>query len=104
MSTAMDWLKTIANMTPEEFNTYMDIEGMDCSRSEPYSGTRTILGYPVTEEMWEDGNILPSYISTEINAIFRNSGTSGSSGTNTTNGNQFTWTWPMGAGNTVSPN
>ena len=38
-----------------------------------------------------------------LSAIFRSSGTSGSGGTNTTNGNQLTWTWPTGAGNTVTP-
>ena len=38
-----------------------------------------------------------------LNAIFRSSGTSGGSGTNTTNGNQLTWTWITGAGNTVTP-
>ena len=96
----MDWLKTIANMTPEEFDTYMDIEGIDCSRSEPHSGTRTILGYPVTEEMYEDGNgnILPL----EINAIFRSGGTSGGSG-NTTSNNTWTWTIP-GHGSGGTPN
>ena len=115
MSTAIDWLKTIANMASEEFDTYMDIEGIDCSCSEPHSGTRTILGYPVTDEMWVDGNLLSrqggnvifdfdTYFDMDtgnLNAIFRSSGTSGGSGTNTTNGNQFTW-WPTGAGNTIS--
>jgi len=94
----MEYLETLSKMTPEEFRKMHtnDWTGED-------GKIKKLFGYPVAEEMYEDGNILPSYVSAEINAIFRSSGTSGSSGTNTTNGNQLTWTWITGAGNTVTP-
>ena len=92
----MDWLTAIAKMTREEFDAYMDGKGIYCTRANPHSETRTILGYPVTEEMWADANI-PI-------AIFGvpSGGSSGNTTGNTTNGGQLTWTWPVGAGNTIS--
>lgn len=74
---------------------------------------RTILGCPVTEEIWADANIPPLSITYDFELLVHDmddnliaifgSGGSGNS-PNTTNGGQFTWTWPVGAGNTVNPN
>ena len=53
----------------------------------------------ISAEMWEDANLLISYTSTEINAIFKSGGPSGSGG-NTTNNNTWTWTFPGYGSNT----
>lgn len=54
--------------------------------------TEMFLDY--NDILWIDGRV--------VNAIFGVPG-GGSSG-NTTNGGQLTWTWPVGAGNIVTPN
>src|SRR3990167_8261165 len=53
----------------------------------------------ISAEMWEDANLLISYTNTEINAIFKSGGPSGSGG-NTTNNNTWTWTFPGYGSNT----
>ena len=53
----------------------------------------------ISAEMREDANLPISYTSTEINAIFKSGGPSGSGG-NTTNNNTWTWTFPGYGSNT----
>src|SRR3990167_2304604 len=111
MSAAMDFLDELSKLSPEEFRKRHTHDWVDEDGK-----VKKLFGYPATEEMRVDANLtsrqsinftfdFDTYfdIDTGNLAIFRSSGTSGSGGTNTTNGNQLTWTWPTGAGNTVTP-
>lgn len=78
----MDW----KNITKDEYDDWCRGLGITISPEQ-------------MEDIWIVNKFHQEHMNGQLTTIFR----SGSSGGNTTNGGQLTWTWPVGVGNTVNP-